>query len=144
MDCADWAEYMTGRTRADGADSLANRADWRTGRSLSYSTGRTGRNIGLGRLGRTGRTVGQTGQVGGSLADWRTGRTKESWTGRTGVDGADWGRRADSGGLGRWGGGERMGRTGRTRRRGVWSRLGNPEAGVPADWADRLGCTRPG
>ena len=29
---ADWAEYRTGRTRADGADSPADGADWWTGR----------------------------------------------------------------------------------------------------------------
>ena len=53
------------------------------GWSLSYSTGRTGRNIGLGGL---GRTLGRTGQIDG-LVDWRTGRTTESWTGRTGAEG---------------------------------------------------------
>ena len=45
-----------------------------------------------------------------------------------------------------------MGRTGRTGRRGAYGsslrghkgRTGKPGTGVPADWADRLGCTRPG
>ena len=77
---------------------------------------------GRGRLGRTGRTRGR--------ADWRTGRSTESWIGRTGADGAEW----------------QTGRTGRIRLslEGRKGRTGKPEAGVPADWADRLGCARLG
>ena len=78
----------------------------------------------------------------GGLVDWQTsGCSGLRNPGRGGlVDGVDWGGR---------GGGGRMGRTGW---RGVYgSSLGRrkgrtrkPGAGVPADWADRLGCTRPG
>ena len=73
MDWADWAEYMTGRIKADGADRADGRADgadygildgadwggygvrgrladWRMGWTPSYWTGRTGRNTGLGGL----------------------------------------------------------------------------------------------
>ena len=64
------------------------------------------------------------------VADWQTGwtertqRSAESWTGRTGADGAEGGIWVKLGG--------RKGRTGK------------PGAGVPADWADRLGCARLG
>ena len=63
----------------------------------------------------------------------------EDWGGRRGLgrttaDGADWGGRGGRGGGGRIGL-SLKGRKGRT---------GKPRAGVPADWADRLGCARPG
>ena len=97
--------------------------------------------------GRGGLVDGRIGAQGGlrnpERADWRTGRTTDSWIGRTGADGAN---RVD------WSGRGGLGKTRRTRRRErIGSsleerkeRTGKPVAGVPADWADRLGCTRLG
>ena len=60
-------------------------------------------------------------------ADWG-GRGGLEQTGRTGADEAD---RADGGRIG-------------SSLEGCKGRTGKPGAGVPADWADRLGCARPG
>ena len=84
---------------------------------------------GWGGLGRTGRTRGLV-----DAADYGI------------VGGADWGRRggledeADWDGRGGRGGGGRI----ESSLRGCKGRTGKPQAGVPADWADRLGCARPG
>ena len=51
-----------------------------------------------------------------------------------GADGADWSGRGGRGGGGRIGS-SLEGRKGRT---------GKPGVGMPVDWADRLGCARPG
>ena len=136
LDGADWGrlgdwrtqrttESWTRRTRVDGAD-------WG---GLGW-TGRTG----LGRMGRSGGRggLGWTGWTGMDGADWRTGRTRVDgvdWDGWGGVaDGADWG------GRGGWGGGGHIGSS----LEGHKGRTGKPRAGVPADWADKLGCVRPG
>ena len=86
------------------------------------------------------------GWIGAGGADWggwgglgrmvQTGADGADWgrLGRTGADGADWG------GRGRQGGGRRIGSSLEGRK----GRTGKPGAGVPSDWADRLGCARPG
>ena len=70
-------------------------------------------------------------------ADWQTGRTTKSWTGRSRVDGTDG---VDWGGWGGRGGGGRIGSSLEGRK----GRSGKLGAGVPVDWADKLGCARPG
>ena len=89
------------------------------------------------------------GRTGADGADWGTGgrsglrnrgRGGLGQTGQTGADRADWGGR---GGLERtcgWGGGGRIGSSLEGRK--GWTR--KPGAGVPAEWADKLGRARPG
>ena len=86
----------------------------------------TGRNIGLGGLGRTGQTGGRS-------------RVRNPGRGGQGgmTDRADWGGR---GGRGRRGGEGRIGLSLEGRK----GRIEKPGAGVPVDWADRLGCAHLG
>ena len=135
MDWADWMEYRTRWTRANGAEY------------------RSGRNIGRGRQGGLAdgvdgaeyRTRGNTGQSGLGRTD-RIGRR-----GPEGADGAEYRTRRNTGqsGLGRMGrigqrgpdGADRVEGGGRSRQgRGGWTgRTGRPGTDVAADWADRLG-----
>ena len=79
----------------------------------------------LGRMEWTG--LGRMGRIGG-----RGGLER---TGQTGL-----GRMGRSVGWGGWGEGGHIGSSLEGRK----GRIGKPGAGVPADWADRLGCARPG
>ena len=89
----------------------------------------------LGGLHGCNEWAGRTGADGADAADYRiVGRAdwgRRGGLGRTGGTGADWGGRGGGGHIGS----SLEGRKGRT------GKLG---AGVPADWADRLGCAYPG
>ena len=88
---------------------------------------------GVGRTRRSGRRGGLRNPRWGGLR--RTGQTgRMGRTRRTGTDWVDWRGRGGRGEGGRIGS-SLEGRKGRT---------GKPGAGVPADWADRLGCARLG
>ena len=96
-----WAEYRTGRTGADGADSWEDNVDWQTGRTgwtLLYWMGRTGRTSGLADAADYGILDGADW---GGLVDWLTSKRGGLWnpgrgglgrtgrTGRRGANGAD-------------------------------------------------------
>ena len=120
--------------------SYYDRADWWTG-------GRNGvRNPGRGGLERTGGLADAADYGIQDGADW--GRRGADWGGRGGLvdgrtgglaDGADYRilDRADWGGRG---GGGRIGSSLEGRK----GRIGKHGVGVPADWANRLGCARLG